>query len=384
MTAAAETDAGGRSFLARFWWVLLVLVVVAVALVLGGTSRRGGPPLDPRSTDPDGTRALVLLLERYARQVSIEHAPGTAGTALLLVDDLDGPRRQELERWVESGGILVVADPSSPFVPDRAGSIGALDNRAATALAAGTCDVVALEDVGDLALGRGGTYPTDGADGSCYGDGEQAFVIVARRDRGEIVALGGADPLTNEWLARGGNAAAAVSLLAPNGERSVVVIEPPGPGEGADDLNDVFGDLWALIGPGPRQALGQLVLAFVVYALWRARRLGRPVTDSVPVRVPGTELVRGVAALLGRTGDPQRSADLARRALRHDLARRVGLPHDSPASAVAAAVAPMSRRDPALIEQVVGDHAVTDDDELVALLGAAESLRREVLDGRQP
>ncbi|MDY7102074.1 MAG: DUF4350 domain-containing protein [Actinomycetota bacterium] len=382
--SAPGTSSRGRSAIGRYWWVLLVIVVIAVAFVLGGTDRRGGPPLDPRSTDPDGTRALVLLLERYARQVGVSSSPGGAGTALLLVDDLDEPDRRELERWVSGGGVLVVADPTSSFAPPIAGSVGALTDHTGSAIGRGFCNIEALADVDALDVGAGSAFSTDDVDTSCFGEVRRAFVTVTGLGSGEVVALGSADPFTNERLGELDNALAAVSLLAPNSERSVVVLEPPGPGEGPDDLYDVFGDLWALVGPGPRQALVQLVVAFVVYALWRARRLGRPVADHVPVRVPSAELVRGVAALLGRTANPQRSADLVRRALRRDLARRVGLPADSPAGDVATAVAPLSRHERSTIEQLLGDHPVADDDELVALMGPTESLRREVLDGRDP
>ena len=37
-----------------------------------------------------------------------------------------------------------------------------------------------------------------------------------------------------------------------------------------------------------RRAFIQIVIGFAVYALWRAIRLGRPVTEAQPVNVAGT------------------------------------------------------------------------------------------------
>ena len=60
-----------------------------------------------------------------------------------------------------------------------------------------------------------------------------------------------------------------------------------------------------LVSAGVTRALAQLALAFAVYALWRARRLGRPVAEPQPVAVAGSELVAAVGNLLDRTRSPQ-------------------------------------------------------------------------------
>src|SRR5206468_2825944 len=73
-------------------------------------------------------------------------------------------------------------------------------------------------------------------------------------------------------------------------------------------------------------AFVQLLVAFVAAALWRGRRLGRPVPEEPPVEVPASELVLAVGALRQRGRQRQRAAhDLATRA-RRVLADRMGLP----------------------------------------------------------
>ncbi|MGH9285318.1 MAG: DUF4350 domain-containing protein, partial [Acidimicrobiales bacterium] len=113
-----EASPGRR---ARPWLVLAGAVLVA-ALVTGDRGS-DGPALDPSSTGPLGTRALVLLLESFGAEVSLTgDAPGAGtGTALLLVDDLGAERFDALTRWVRAGGTLLVADPRSRLAPPAEG-----------------------------------------------------------------------------------------------------------------------------------------------------------------------------------------------------------------------------------------------------------------------
>ena len=70
-------------------------------------------------------------------------------------------------------------------------------------------------------------------------------------------------------------------------------------------------------------ALAQLLIAFVVFALWRGRRLGRPVAEVQPVEIAGSELVVAVGNLLQKAGRPEIAAER----LRSDLPPR---PHGPP------------------------------------------------------
>jgi hypothetical protein len=112
--SAREARAGGgrRRWRALPW--LVVTLVLLVILVVAGRPQPG-TPLDPRSTRPDGTRALVLLLETYGRVDITDRVPGPQPNQRVLVldDRLRDRQRTELLDWVEAGGVLVVADPDS-------------------------------------------------------------------------------------------------------------------------------------------------------------------------------------------------------------------------------------------------------------------------------
>src|SRR6266540_3778856 len=89
---------------------------------------------------------------------------------------------------------------------------------------------------------------------------------------GTVVRLGGASALVNQRINRTDNAVLIVGLLSPAPGPEVVVLRPPPPGGGSKGLSD-------LIAPRVKLTLVQLVVAFLLLALWRSRRLGRPVTE---------------------------------------------------------------------------------------------------------
>ena len=83
----------------RSWgpWLAVVGAMLAVGLVAGAPPGEG-PPLDPTSTGPVGTKGLVDTLRLLGADVSVQsETPGpSATTALLLVDGLDEAGRAEL------------------------------------------------------------------------------------------------------------------------------------------------------------------------------------------------------------------------------------------------------------------------------------------------
>jgi hypothetical protein len=120
-------------------------------------------------------------------------------------------------------------------------------------------------------------------------------------------------------------------------------------------------------------------VAFVLLALWRARRLGRPVVEPQPVQLPGAELVVAVGNLLQRAKSRRQAAGLLTDDLRRSLAERLGLPASTPPDQVADAVAartgiPRERVLRTLSQATPGDEA-----ELVALSQAVDTIRREVI-----
>jgi len=354
-------------------WLLWAIVAVAIvgAVVLFG--RQGpGAPLDPRSTKPNGTKALVYLLEEYGVTVDLTSQvppPGSTDRVLVLVDHLSAVQDDAVTEFVDAGGQLVVADPSSKLGVGGTEGVGLLGG--GTEIDPRLCTVTALRTIEtvEISAEAAGSLPVRDTDTSCFGDREQAYVVVHGQGRGTIVALGGATQWTNDLLDHASNAGLATMLLAPEAGR-VVVLEGDGAG-GEKGLFDLVPNrVWF--------AIGQVGMAFVVLALWRARRLGRVVVEPQPVEIAGSELVVASGRILDRIAQPQRAADVMRRELVHDLANHFGAVAGTDMQTLDAAVSAAGRVPPGTVLAVLGE-PVSDERALVALAGRIDAIRKEVL-----
>jgi len=351
-------------------WVAIVAGLL-LAVYLGGRRPDEGAPLDPASPGPLGTKALVEVLGEVGGRVQVtsELPTGPGGTALLLADDLDPGRRNALLAWVRRGGTLVVTDPDSEITrlePVGSTAIGLLDPE----LERG-CALPALRDAHRVNAAVGTVFEVPSGSQGCYSRGKGSWLVVQPLGPGTVVRLGGADALVNQQIDKADNAVLAASLLAPARGTRVTVLRPPPPGGGARSLTD-------LIAPRVDLALWQLVVAFGVLVLWRARRLGRPVTEPQPVQVPGAELVVAVGNLLQRAKGRGQAAGLLTDDLRRTLAERLGLPASAPPDQVADAAAARSSVPRERVLAALTAATPRDEAELVALAHAIDAVRREV------
>ena len=376
---------GWRSGVGRALPWVAVVVGLAVVVAVGGRRADEGNPLDPGSPGPLGTKGLVEVLRELGGRVTVSaDQPGTGtDVALLLSDNLTSDRRRGLLDWVGRGGTLVVADPGSgvthvePVGSTRIGLLNAEIER--------RCAEPALADVGRVAApggivfklpeggpgnGQGGPPGTAGAR-ACFPRNRGAWLLIQPLGSGTVVRLGGASVLVNQELGKADNAVLLASLLVPVEGTTVQVLQPPLPGGGDAGLGD-------LVAPRVRLALWQLVVAFVLLALWRARRLGRPVAEPQPVQLPGAELVVAVGNLLQRAKARGQAAGLLSDDLRRSLAERLGLPPSAPADQVADAVAARAGIPRERVLRTLAQVNPRDEAELVALSQAVDSIRREV------
>ena len=380
-SGAVDGRAGARSPVRRALpWVAVVLGVALVVAVAGRGAEEGNP-LDPASPGPLGTKGLVEVLRGLGGRVTVSAGqPGTGtDTALLLSDDLTPQRRQGLLDWVRRGGTLVVADPSSGVTrvePTGSTRFGLLDAEIER-----RCAVPALRDaervaapggvVFEIPEGQGAPGNRPDATQACFPRNDGGWLLVQPLGGGTVVRLGGASALVNQELGEADNAILLASLLVPVEGTAVQVLQPPLPGGGTAGLGD-------LIAPRVRLALWQLVLAFVLLALWRARRLGRPVAEPQPVQLPGAELVVAVGNLLQRAKGRGQAAGLLTDDLRRSLAERLGLPPSTPADQVADTVAERTGIPRERVLRTLTRTTPRDEAELVALSQAIDTVRREV------
>jgi hypothetical protein len=360
---------------------LAVLLVVGVLLV--GPATGGGPPLSPRSDDRLGTSALVRLERELGADIRIGNrlpdltAADAPDVMLLLTDLLTDAQRDAVNEWVDGGGVLVVTDPISEFAPAAFQDFERVSDLGPAATLRGRCEIGALDEI-DVSRVRplhGGTLydplgPVDVCLTNSFG---LAYVVAEDRGSGTVVALGGAGMLVNAALAEGNNAPVASALLATGQGTDLLVLEP-GPLGSAERGRGLI----ALISPGVKRFTLQLVVAFVAFALWRGRRLGRPVSEPQPVRVAASELVAAVGGLLDRSRSPGHAADLLRADLRRFLGDRMGLPPGSDDDALVSVTAARTGVAEDRLRLALTD-AVTDDAGLVRLASTIDSIRQEVL-----
>ncbi len=350
-----------------------LLAVIVAGVLLVGRPAEDGPPLDPDSSGPLGTAALVALLAELGAEVDIDNAAPAAGdeVALVLADDLDDAGRAELEAWVRSGGTLVVADPAStlhPFPPDPTAGLSLVDVPVDR-----SCAIPALASVGEVEAPAGSVVYelVPGASG-CYRVGDLAYLAAVAEGDGVVVAVGGAGLFTNQAIGDADNAVLAAALLVPRPGTDVAFLRPPVPGSGGEGLADLVGD-------NVKAALWQLGLAFVVYALWRARRLGRPVAERQPVELEASELVVAVGRLLQQARHHDEAARLVGDGLRRRLAERLGLGPEATAEQVAEVAAGHSGIPTERILAAMAPPPLRSAEALVAHGVRAEAIHQEVL-----
>jgi hypothetical protein len=362
---------------------LIIGIAVGVALVLvgliAGQSSTQGAPFSPASTSSDGLKGLVLLMQSFGADVHTNLSVPDSGTrvAFLARDSLDDQAEADLRTWVRGGGTLVLADPSSPLASPTSGEVGGF------ALVRGQCDLDGVDDVSRIEIGglnndlefTGGERFRAGDHPSCFGDGDTAYVVEQRLGEGKIISVGSPNLFANGYLQSADDSVLAMRLLQPGGSQTVAILDAGATGSGRTTLIDLISDRVI-------QATIQLGIAFLIYALWRARRLGRPVVERQPVAIAGSQLVEAVGALEHRA----RATDRAGAAIRHDVRRiareRYGLAPRVSGTMLSDVVAERTGLDRVRVAYALSDSPVLDETTLVALTNELDTIRKEIVHGR--
>ncbi|AWI29100.1 DUF4350 domain-containing protein [Streptomyces tirandamycinicus] len=372
--------------------ILLVLVILVVAGFVIAVIRSGGGHgrLDPRSTDPSGSRAVAELLKDRGVTTRVVTtldeavtATGPDSTLLVAGPDLLTSRQQAVLRaaMASSGGRTVLVAPGRS-------SVGALvpgasaDTPAPVSAREPQCAFPAARRAGSADLG-GWRYTIDSALGSdsCYlVDGLPTLLRIDDAGTGDTVLLGAPDILYNERLDDQGNASLALQLL---GSRPHLVWYLPSLSDGSAD-GEARGEgetgIGRLIPSGWLWGTLQLAVAAVLAAVWRARRLGPLVSERLPVAVRASESSEGRARLYRRANARDHAASVLRQAARSRLAPLLGVTladAHSPEALLPAVSAHLRDGDRDLRTLLFGP-APADDAALIRLADQLDALEREV------
>ncbi|AAT88505.1 secreted protein [Leifsonia xyli subsp. xyli str. CTCB07] len=296
----------------------------------------------------------------------------------ILVFDSGGSLTGEAYAELSSlAGTIVVVEPGFEALRTLAPGVHAAGEP--TGPVSAGCPVPAARNAGRIDPRATGNTKDASLPGtfSANADVRRCFVrdgggsLVQTRVEGHTVSLlGSAAILMNDGVDREGNAALALNLLG--GHRTLVWC-PPGiadrPVTGPPDLAELT--------PGwVTPAVLLLLAVFAAAAIWRGRRFGPLVVESLPIVVRAGETREGRARLYQRSSARLRAADALRIGAIGRLARAVGLPRTCTAGEIADAVAAVTRSDRSGVRGILLDDIPTTDAQLLALSDTLAELER--------
>ena len=358
------------------WVVLSLVVVVAVAtLITYLTAPRLGGPMDPGSTSPDGTHALVTLLREHgvdvveAPDVDAAESAARPDTLIVVLQTLQHLDDDVLHRLSNLPGDRLLVAPSTRTREALAPHITLAGSVPFGGSEPG-CDMREATRSGAVQLGVSDEYEAveDFPITRCY-DG----ALVRYTDDGRTVTvIGSGDFMMNGGLLTDGNAALAMNLA---GITPRVIWYAPQERQGESDAG---ADISDLIPPAVRWIVIQLCLVIALVALWQGRRLGPLVAERMPVVVRASETVEGRGRLYRSRRARDRAATALRTATLQRMLPRLGLSTTAEPPAVVQAVAQRSgQHAQTLAHTLFGPPPQTDDD-LVHLARELDNIERQV------
>jgi hypothetical protein len=379
-----DGSTGGRT--AAAWWrrwrlpIAVGLLIVLVALLIAASVSTPSRFLDPGSANPGGARALARILAPRGVEVRqatrfdqlAAAAQGDDVTVLVTAPDLLGLAK--LRRLRTMATDLVLVEPNAVTLEQLAPAVRPAGVASAEVVAPG-CDA-SVADAG-RALGGGHLYRSGGDATICYRLDDAGSVALTSVGGTQVTVLGQAAILTNERLAEDGNAALAMRVLGHNRLLVWYLPDPVADGEGdgqGPDLMQVLDERAPWLGWVQLQLLFVLLVALV----WRARRLGRLVTEPLPVVVRSAETQEGRARLYRRARARGRAAATLRTAALRRIARQLAVPLDAGLQQVAELTAAATGRPVAGVAELIAGAAPVDDAALVRLAAELDALEAAV------
>ena len=388
---AAPAGEAGRppsgSAAARLWRSVRVPLVLATALVVAavllslGSEQFPQGYLEPDSVSPDGARALVQVLEQdrgvdvVRSSADAEEALADAGEDSVLVLFLDHRLLPaELDSLAALDTDTVLVQPTLRSLEAFAPGVDVTGRAHPDETLAPLCTMTAAVAAGDAEVG-GELYaaPDDPGAVGCYPAGSGEALIRVDDGTSTTTVLGTGEPLTNTELDVEGNAALALNLMA---AENVVWLRPDPPQqEGSATLTE-------LLPLGLRWSVVPLVAALGLLALWRGRRMGPLVAESLPVVVRASETTRGRAALYRSRKARDRAALAMRRGFLDRVVPKLGLASDAGDEAVVSALAARTGDEPAVLSALLHpagpDPFTADDGALVRLADELDARSRRL------
>jgi hypothetical protein len=308
---------------------------------------------------PSAGSGRLVVLHRFLADLGVDVAdasePPSSGTYVLVADRRSREEDDALLAWVERGGRLVVADPDSVLFStfavsgERAGVLGTKTIRT---------DCVRPETLGvqQIEVSSSDQVLSAPSAAGCFAIGDRSYALFIPRGSGMVVLLGGSSPLRDQLLNHADDAVFAKGVLGDG----PVTFGPPSIASGS-------GGLWSLLPSGAKAVVWEAILAAVVFALARGRRLGRPIPEEAVSPIPSGELVHATARLYRRAHARAFCSDAVRAWTANRAVRRLGIPREADPDRTAATIAASAGLDRTLVEHALTGPEPADDAAFVAV-----------------
>ncbi len=360
---------------------LAVIAGVLLLVLFRAPDEPDTEPLSRQSTQGDGTKALVLLLDRFGTKVADGSEPAPQGRALLLRDELSAEHTADIESWVRSGGTLIVADTNSSLSAEPYS--GRL--RSPRSVLTAGCDSPLVAGVREVVPKKAGvldeplsSFEQGQGDTACFLVDGGHYLASKNVGSGRIISVAGPDLFVNDRLDVADNSVLAVNLLASeSGDLTVLTPRPLVTGEegGTGSLGDLLPERTASV-------MVQLLIASLLFLLWRGRRLGRPLEEKLPVELPASALTAALGHLLQTAGRSDAASHILRARLRREIATLLGLRPTTDAAVLAQVAAERTGIDRQRLVYLLTDGPPVDNAELLRLAQQLELLHQEVANVR--
>lgn len=362
---------------------LLAAVAMVVTLLTSGQQGNTGD-LDPANPGSSGAQGLATVLRdhgvgvtivRSQRELLAAAVDGGTTVAITGTDRLSGRTAQAALAHAATAASLVLLRPDTDVTKGMGLPV---DSHPAslTGVAAG-CRSAAVG--ADFRLARADRAYTLTAAGStattCFpdrDDGGAAMVsLPAGTGRPPVILLGDQGLITNGAILNLDNAAIALHLFG-RSDRLIWYVPTLADVSASDSTSRSIAPVW--FQPGIALAASGVVLL----CFWRGRRLGRLVTEPLPVIVRAVETTESRGRMYRRARDRTRALTVLQMATRKRLAAYLGLPASSAISSVAAAAAAVSGRTYQEVLDLLTSPAAPDDSSLLTRANTLTALEKEV------
>jgi len=358
-------------------WVVVAALVVGVAWV--GLQIAATAPSERRSLDPEGrgdagALALAEILRDQGIEVDVYRSHVEARDALdesttLVMTNPYTLSDEGLAELMGPADRVVFLSVGAHLLDDL--DLGAYSS-APLAEVDAQCTAEEFAEVGTIEPDRLMT-PRSGVEW-CFGDEEGAAVLIDDSDGRRTSIVDGSRLFSNAYLAENGNAALALALL---GQTDRVVWYVPSLGD--SDIEATSPDtLGTLTPPWVTPAIILLMLSGAAAALWRGRRFGPLVAETLPVTVRASETMHGRARLTAKAADAPHAALAIRDGAQRRLARRLGLTARATSDEVADAASDRLRIPRGTLQALLAGPLPTDDAALVELARRLTDLEEAV------